>query len=1031
MKKCRKILFILVAAVFTFALFALTACGGGGGGGDEVSIALNKSTLTLEEGKSGTLTATVENTEESVVWTISQGNDYITITPSGNTCTVNAVAAGTAKVKAAVGEKSAECTVTVTEAQAPVVTITLSPTAVSLTMADAAQTVTATVTGTTETVTWTATGNCVTLTPNGNTVSVAPAAIGTGTLKAEIGSAEKEIPISVTKAPATLTLDMDSVELDFDEDKLEATVTATVANNVGKVEWTIGNEEIATIVESDDGLTCTVTAKIIGETTLTASVDGGEAYKTIAVIVNGTPTESEVELELDVENNSLELLTEEQKEITATVKGMIAVPTWTITSGEDVVSLSAETGKTVTVTALQKGDAVISVVIEAFDIRKDVTLNIHVEDPTTITLSESHLDLVDDGSEDSSATVTATVTGPTEFVTWEIVEGNDYIELSDTTDTNTITVTAKAVGTAKIRAYIGDDVEEFITVTVFAPVTLTIDNETLDLKVGGADGTITATVDGTTDPITYQITGDAGAITVTQNDNVFTVHAVAEGTATITISVGGKHKDCVVTVTDLSVWTFSNKMTHGEANNSIWHQVWHNEIYENMPVDIVVKVNGEVANLVEPSLIQNGTIQVHIWGSKYDSVEITFTFKNDEGAAIAKATYEYEGVKEVKIDSKSETVSQGESTTISITEVNGKTDFAGLQITWTITDVSGTNVASIPEDSHGTSVVVSALSVGTAKLTCTVDGVGEVNCAIKVVEGEVEIVVVTITDTETTEKYKTDGEAIAIRLGVPAELVDQVDKDQSTVTVTMDGQDSTITIYEKYWGGNNLYFKMKVQSDWSHDYVFSFSIKNSKGEEIAVATHKEIAPATLTLNPTKLTLVLDGATGTVTATKTSKVQGDIEWTIEEGGAYIQIQASEDKLSVTVTAVAEGTAIIKASVDGLEKTCEVTVLPEGQDPQGPESDIDLEFEMVYGDWWAQFKILSAPVGFSSASFDYVKVYRDGDGGTQVASNYFVDTNIFQVYCAISPNNYATEYKFEFIKGGQVVATVYWTYSGSAN
>jgi hypothetical protein len=76
---------------------------------EEVTIKLSNATATIEEGKTGKLTATVTGTEDPVVWT-SSNEAVATVAADG---TVTAVKAGTADITATVGGKSATCKVTV------------------------------------------------------------------------------------------------------------------------------------------------------------------------------------------------------------------------------------------------------------------------------------------------------------------------------------------------------------------------------------------------------------------------------------------------------------------------------------------------------------------------------------------------------------------------------------------------------------------------------------------------------------------------------------------------------------------------------------------------------------------------------------------------------------------------------------------------------------------------------------------------------------------------------------------------------
>ena len=121
--KMKRIYFFRVfQALLVFSLaFTLTNCGNidnpleelGGGSGSSVSVTsieLNKTTLDMKVGDADvTLTATVDPAGTAVTW--SSDNAAATVTDG----VVHAVAAGTAIITATAGDKSATCTVTVTE----------------------------------------------------------------------------------------------------------------------------------------------------------------------------------------------------------------------------------------------------------------------------------------------------------------------------------------------------------------------------------------------------------------------------------------------------------------------------------------------------------------------------------------------------------------------------------------------------------------------------------------------------------------------------------------------------------------------------------------------------------------------------------------------------------------------------------------------------------------------------------------------------------------------------------------------------
>ncbi len=925
----------------------------------EVTLSLTPTTLGLVAGgEVGSVTATVTGTQDAVVWSVKSGGEYITIqkdASNGNVCRITPIAEGSAVVEASVGDKKKTCTVTV--AAQPVVSISLDKDSLELVAKGETATVTATVQNSEETVQWSVGDGedaIVSLLANGNTVTVTPLAQGTATLTAKIGEVEETVSITVARAPVELTLDTDAVVLKLGE-TVTADVTATVVNSEEPVRWSVGSDRIATIAGEDN--VCTLTAVAVGKTTLTAHVE--DEIATISVVVHpaisSLPTD-DGEIELS-ESGSIEIITGREHEITATVIGSLEDPVWSVDNAE-VISLSAETGVAVTVSALKKGDAVLTVSIGEDENAITVTLNIHVEDPTTITLDKTEAELVNEEGNNYSTSVTATVTGPVEIVTWAVAEGEDFVTLTGT-DTNTITVTAKAPGTAKITATIvnGDEtVTETLTVTVKAPLSVSLDNSTLELKEGGSDGVITATVEGTEEQITYEVSGDTECIEITQDGNVLTVKPLATGTATITVSVGNRTAECTVTVVGMPVWKFAATTTHGEAGGFIWHQGNYSEIKSGMTADVEVKVNGKAA-VYNALLVQNGNVQVQITGSKYDDVEISFMFKQD-GAAVATAKLAYRGVKEIILDNDEIKVSKDKTADISVIRINGSENLGDKSISWTIADTEGEGVATIPENSTGATVTVTAAAEGKATLTCTVgegDDAFSVTCVITVVEGEVvEEKPVDVSDKLVQQEVYGNWN-INIRFGAGEEMIKKlgtINKSSVDVSVTMNGEDCTnIIIHNVYNDSTNVYIQIGVPQDWTNSYVFSLKYKNAAGKVVAEGTFTKAPEKSLKLDKNVVNLTLqegETVTDTVTATISSTVEGEIEWSVDSEDVAT-IEVSDDKLSVTVTAVAKGTATVTATVDGLTKTFTVNVLEEGEEPVEPTvpTVTDARIHEVYG------------------------------------------------------------------------------------
>ena len=167
------------------------------------SITLNQTSITITEGESQTLVATVkpdDASDKSVTWT-SSNTSVITVDSNGK---VIAVAEGSATVSASCGGKDTSCSITVKKKIVPVSSITLSQTSVTLSEGDT-KTITATVSpgdATDKTVIWSSFNPSVATVSNGTITALTP---GVADITAECGGKSavchvtvttKEIPVS-------------------------------------------------------------------------------------------------------------------------------------------------------------------------------------------------------------------------------------------------------------------------------------------------------------------------------------------------------------------------------------------------------------------------------------------------------------------------------------------------------------------------------------------------------------------------------------------------------------------------------------------------------------------------------------------------------------------------------------------------------------------------------------------------------------------------------------------------------------------
>ena len=282
------------------------------------SVSLNKSEMTLTEGKSETLAATVtpENAEnKSITW--SSNNEAVaTVDANG---TVTAKSAGTAVITAtSTNGKSAGCTVTVEKKQIPVTEVRLSESTVGI-VEGSTYKLTATVlpenTTDSKSVSWSSSNSEVATVDANGTVTAKRAGTAVITATSTNGKtagctvtvSKKEIPIteiSLDKSSATLT--------EGETTTLVATVLPENTTYGKSVKWSSSNVAVATV-----DLMGKVTAKSAGTAIITATSENGKtASCTITVNKKDTNiTITEVRL-----NKSTETLTEgDTTTLTATV----------------------------------------------------------------------------------------------------------------------------------------------------------------------------------------------------------------------------------------------------------------------------------------------------------------------------------------------------------------------------------------------------------------------------------------------------------------------------------------------------------------------------------------------------------------------------------------------------------------------------------------------------------------------------------------------------------------------------------------
>lgn len=273
---------LLMSLVMAFSLVTLPAAAAG-----SVTVTLNKTTLTLAENATETLTATVKVNGTAVSGaTVTWSSDKPAIVGVFSTGKVNAKKEGTATITATYTDPddptktgSASCTVTVTKAPVPVTSIALTGIGSDPLTVGSSATLTATLTpeDATEALKWSVVGaaDVVTLTPNGSSCTATAKKPGEVTVKVatEDGAHSAECTITVSG----IVLDASSLDMITGDTQTLTARSYGKAPAASTIVWTSTNISVA---EVTDGR---VRGHYPGTATITAAAGAYKATCTVTV----------------------------------------------------------------------------------------------------------------------------------------------------------------------------------------------------------------------------------------------------------------------------------------------------------------------------------------------------------------------------------------------------------------------------------------------------------------------------------------------------------------------------------------------------------------------------------------------------------------------------------------------------------------------------------------------------------------------------------------------------------------------------
>lgn len=505
------------------------------------SLAMNKTELALEKGKSEQLTVTAVPEAAIAGQKVSWKSSDEAVAKVSEDGTVTAVGKGSAVITASVAGKDVTCNVTVS---VPLTGIEISDEKITL-LKNATKTLTvkavpedaenvpaAVWSSDNEEVASVAADGTVTAKKEGNAIITVKVGDFTKTCTVEVG--EKPLKsIALNKTKATIARG--------ETDTLTVTYNPEDTTDAKEVTWKSSDEAVAKVEANENGAVVTAVKK--GEATITATTKDGKLSAECVVTVNVPLKSITMQSELGVAKNG-------EKTISYTLDPEDADNTNVklSTTGEDATALivhDPET-RTIKVTGKTEGERTITVTsVEDPSIKAECKVKVSEIHLTGLKLNNQPAPMEVGATHTMGVEVIPADTTDDESVTWSST--NEDVA---TVDPNTGLITAVKGGVTTITAtsVANGTIKAFYNVKVLTHIeSIKLDNEAIELNKGETKAlvpTITPVENDDDNTIVWTSSNEKVA-TVDENG---VVTAVDAGETEITAKVAGKEATCKVTV---------------------------------------------------------------------------------------------------------------------------------------------------------------------------------------------------------------------------------------------------------------------------------------------------------------------------------------------------------------------------------------------------------------------------------------------------------------------------------------------------